>query len=45
MRHVAAKKIAETTLKKYGSTNFFSSEAGKKAKAEWCKKNGVENPF
>ena len=32
-------------LEKYGSKNFFSSDAGKKCKEDWCKANGVENVF
>jgi len=32
-------------LKNYGSSNFFTSEAGKKKKQEWCEKNGVTNAF
>ena len=39
------KKCAETMHKHYGSTCFFTSEAGKKKLEEWCRKNGVENAF
>ena len=38
-------KIEAVMLEKYGSKNFFSSDAGKKCKENWCKANGVENAF
>ena len=45
MQEQKKKKCEETTLKKYGSTSFFSSDIGKKVKKDWCKKNGVTNSF
>ena len=39
------KKIEATTLKRYGSTCFLSSNEGKQKRNEWCKMQGVENPF
>ena len=38
-------KTVQTMLKNYGSTNFFTSEAGKKKQKEWCERNGVINAF
>lgn len=38
-------KIGDACEKKYGFRNFFASDAGKKAKEDWCAENGVENPF
>lgn len=39
------KNTEQTFIKKYGVKSFFLSDAGKKAKKEWCEKNGVSNPF
>ena len=45
MLKIKQEKIESTILKKYGSTNFFLSEEGKKRKQDWCEKNGVTNAF
>ena len=39
------RKYEATMMKNYGSTNFFTSEAGKKKQQDWCEKNGVSNAF
>ena len=38
-------KREQSMLEKYGAKSFLSSDAGKQVKSEWCKANGVTNPF
>lgn len=38
-------KIKKTTFDHFGSSNFFTSEAGKAKQKAWLEKNGVENAF
>lgn len=38
-------KIKQTTFDHFGSSNFFTSEAGKAKQKAWLEKNGIENAF
>ena len=45
MKAVKKEKYKATSLKRWGSENFYSSDAGKDARKKWCEANGVSNSF
>lgn len=45
MKAAKKEKYKATSLARWGSENFSSSDAGKAARRKWCEANGVSNPF
>jgi len=45
MKRKQSAKCKETMLDRYGSTNYFTSDTGKRKTAEWLQKNGITNAF
>lgn len=45
MKAAKKEKYKATSLERWGSENFYSSDAGKAARRKWCEANGVSNPF
>ena len=45
MKVVKKEKYKATSLERWGSENFYSSDVGKAARKKWCEANGVSNSF